>query len=51
MDKLTHPIDDLDSENEELLELVMKAANVGDWNWQIETEGLTFNHRWAEIIG
>jgi diguanylate cyclase (GGDEF)-like protein/PAS domain S-box-containing protein len=51
VDKLTHPIDDLDSENEELLELVMKAANVGDWNWQIETEGLTFNHRWAEIIG
>jgi PAS domain S-box-containing protein len=39
------------SDNEQRLELVMKAANVGVWDWQVQTGDLTFNHRWAEIIG
>jgi diguanylate cyclase (GGDEF)-like protein/PAS domain S-box-containing protein len=39
------------SDNEERLELVMKAANVGVWDWQVQTGDLTFNERWAEIIG
>ena len=39
------------SDNEERLELVLKATDVGIWDWEINPEKLTFNQRWAEIIG
>jgi diguanylate cyclase (GGDEF)-like protein/PAS domain S-box-containing protein len=39
------------SVNEERLELVMSATGVGIWDWQVQTDELTFNQRWAEIIG
>ncbi len=39
------------SDNEERLELIINATGVGIWDWQVQTEELTFNQRWAEIIG
>jgi len=39
------------SVNEERLELVINATGVGVWDWQVQTGELTFNQRWAEIIG
>ena len=39
------------SDNEERLELVINATDVGIWDWQVQTGNLTFNQRWAQIIG
>ncbi len=39
------------NDNEERLELLLKATDVGIWDWKIKTGELTFNQRWAEIIG
>jgi diguanylate cyclase (GGDEF)-like protein/PAS domain S-box-containing protein len=39
------------SDNEERLELIINATGVGIWDWQVQTGELTFNNRWAEIIG
>ena len=39
------------SDNEKRLELVIEATAVGIWDWQLQTEEITFNQRWAEIIG
>ncbi|TNF32576.1 MAG: PAS domain S-box protein, partial [Gammaproteobacteria bacterium] len=33
------------------LELVIDATAVGVWDWQIQTGDVSFNERWAEIIG
>jgi diguanylate cyclase (GGDEF)-like protein/PAS domain S-box-containing protein len=41
----------LKSVNEERLELIINATGVGTWDWQVQTAKLTFNERWAEIIG
>jgi diguanylate cyclase (GGDEF)-like protein/PAS domain S-box-containing protein len=38
-------------DNNERLELVINTTGVGIWDWQIKTGELTFNSRWAEIIG
>jgi diguanylate cyclase (GGDEF)-like protein/PAS domain S-box-containing protein len=37
--------------NSERLELVINATGVGVWDWLVQTGELTFNQRWAEIIG
>jgi len=37
--------------NQERLELVINTTGVGIWDWQVQTGELTFNKRWAEIIG
>ena len=39
------------SDNEKRLELVIEAAAVGVWDWEIQTGEVTFNQRWAEISG
>lgn len=39
------------SDNEECLELIINATGAGTWDWQVQTGELTFNNRWAEIIG
>jgi diguanylate cyclase (GGDEF)-like protein/PAS domain S-box-containing protein len=39
------------SVNEERLELIINATGVGTWDWQVQTAELTFNERWAGIIG
>ena len=33
------------------LEFVVNATGVAIWDWQVQTGELTFNDRWAEIIG
>jgi len=37
--------------NNECLDLVIQATGVGTWDWQVQTGELTFNSRWAEIVG
>ena len=39
------------SDNEERLGLIINATRVGIWDWQVQTGELTFNERWAEMIG
>ncbi len=38
-------------ETNERLELVVKGANLGIWDWNITTGKVVFNDRWAEILG
>ena len=51
MDKSSPPTAQSKSNNEERLELVINASGVGVWDWQVQSGELTFNERWAEIIG
>jgi len=39
------------NDNQEHLELVLNTTGIGVWDWQVQTGELTFNNRWAEIIG
>lgn len=45
------PNNDQQDDSRELLALVVNATGVGIWDWQVQTGELTFNKRWAEIIG
>lgn len=38
-------------ESNERLELAVRGANLGTWDWNIETGEMVFNERWAEILG
>ena len=38
-------------ENKEQLELALKGADLGTWNWDIPTGHVVFNERWAEMLG
>jgi PAS domain S-box-containing protein len=38
-------------ESQERLELAMEAADLGMWDWNIQTGALAFNRRWAEMLG
>ncbi|WP_339133423.1 MAG: PAS domain S-box protein [Candidatus Electrothrix sp. GW3-4] len=38
-------------ESNERLELVVKGANLGTWDWNVTTGEVVFNERWAEILG
>ncbi|MBV1908789.1 MAG: PAS domain-containing protein, partial [Kangiellaceae bacterium] len=38
-------------ENTRQLELVIDSTGVGVWDWQVQTGAVTYNERWAEIIG
>jgi PAS domain S-box-containing protein len=38
-------------ESNERLELIVKGANLGTWDWNISTGEVVFNERWAEILG
>lgn len=51
MIKTTSFINGSKSDNAERLELIINATGVGIWDWQVQTGELTFNQRWAEIIG
>ncbi len=33
------------------LENIIKGANLGTWEWNVQTGDLKYNERWAEIIG
>ncbi len=38
-------------ESEERLELALKGGNLGLWDWDIATDKVFFNDRWAEMLG
>ncbi|MCB8924148.1 MAG: PAS domain S-box protein [Ardenticatenaceae bacterium] len=38
-------------ESEERLELALKGADLGLWDWKIATGHVIFNERWAEMLG
>ncbi|MBI1295576.1 PAS domain-containing protein [bacterium] len=38
-------------ENEERLSLIVEGAQLGTWDWQIQTGKVNFNYRWAEMLG
>ncbi|MFN8361176.1 MAG: CHASE domain-containing protein [Candidatus Kapaibacterium sp.] len=38
-------------ESEQRLQNVIIGTNVGTWEWNIQTDEVVFNERWAEIIG
>lgn len=38
-------------ENRLRLELALKGANAGLWDWYVQTGQAVFNQRWAEIVG
>lgn len=37
--------------SEERLKLALKGADLGLWDWNIQTGDVTFNERWAEMLG
>jgi len=37
--------------SEERLELALKGADLGLWDWDVRTGQVTYNERWAQIIG
>ncbi len=37
--------------SKERLELALKGADLGMWDWDIETGKVVFNHRWAQMLG
>jgi len=39
------------SESSEQLELVVESTDVGVWDWHIQTGTVSFNERWAKIMG
>ncbi|ABM03770.1 diguanylate cyclase/phosphodiesterase with PAS/PAC sensor(s) [Psychromonas ingrahamii 37] len=51
MSNKTPQINNQQDDNNARLELVINATGVGIWDWQVQTGELTFNKRWAEIIG
>ncbi|WP_164503440.1 PAS domain S-box protein [Pleionea sediminis] len=38
-------------ENADQLELIIDSTGVGIWDWYVQTGEVTFNERWAEMIG
>ena len=38
-------------EVKERLDLAVEGANLGVWDWDMETDGVTFNKQWAEMLG
>ncbi|MBU0718468.1 MAG: PAS domain S-box protein, partial [Planctomycetes bacterium] len=38
-------------ESEERMELALRGADLGMWDWNVQTGAVTFNERWAEMLG
>ena len=38
-------------ENQQRLDLALKGADLGTWDWNIQTGEVHFNQRWAEMLG
>ncbi len=51
MTKSSSIVNDTKSADQERLRLIINATGVGTWDWEVQTGELTFNQRWAEIIG
>ncbi|NQU07737.1 MAG: DUF3365 domain-containing protein, partial [Candidatus Abyssubacteria bacterium] len=39
------------AESEERMELALHGGDLGTWDWNVETGEVTFNERWAEMLG
>jgi PAS domain S-box-containing protein len=39
------------SESQLRVELALQGANLGTWDWYVQTGAVVFNKRWAEIVG
>ena len=48
---LNEPDHKAEGDDTERLNLIIKSTGVGIWDWQVQSGVLTFNDRWAEIIG
>ena len=35
----------------ERLSMAVEGGNIGTWNWDLETDDVVFNERWAEMLG
>ena len=51
MTSKTPQVNEQQDDSREFLALVINVAGVGIWDWQVRTGELTFNERWAEILG
>ncbi|MCX7044884.1 MAG: PAS domain-containing protein [Candidatus Sumerlaeota bacterium] len=49
-DAIRRKIEEL-RKNEERFKLALKGADLGLWDWNMKTGDLTFNERWAEMLG
>ncbi|MEZ4593001.1 MAG: PAS domain S-box protein [Chloroflexota bacterium] len=38
-------------ESEERLELALRGADLGLWDWDVTTDHVVYNNRWAEMLG
>ncbi|MCD4684612.1 MAG: PAS domain S-box protein, partial [Anaerolineae bacterium] len=38
-------------ESQERLDFVLRGANLGLWDWTVQTDELVINERWAEMLG
>ncbi|RLC85292.1 MAG: hypothetical protein DRJ03_12100 [Chloroflexi bacterium] len=38
-------------ESEQRMELALRGADLGTWDWNVATGEVTFNERWAEMLG
>ncbi len=38
-------------DNQQRMELTIRGADVGTWDWNVQTGETVFNDRWAEILG
>jgi PAS domain S-box-containing protein len=38
-------------QTKERLNLAVEGANLGVWDWDMETDAVTFNEQWAEMLG
>jgi PAS domain S-box-containing protein len=38
-------------ESDERLQLALEGGGLGTWNWNVQTGEVTFNQRWAEMLG
>ncbi|MDD5069759.1 MAG: PAS domain S-box protein [Candidatus Omnitrophica bacterium] len=43
--------EELLKENEERLKLALSGANLGTWDWNIQTNQVKYDWRWAEMLG
>lgn len=38
-------------ESEERVQMVLKGADLGSWDWQVQTGKVVFDERWAQMLG
>ena len=38
-------------DSEQRMDLALRGADLGTWDWNVQTGYVTFNDRWAEMLG